>query len=394
MSAEDTPKRRVLFVDDEKSVLDGLRRILRSKRSEWEMTFAEGVSEAIEALERDPYDTIVSDINMPERDGFDLLETVLSSEEWKAIPVVILTGNGESGLKRKALNLGATDLLSKPVDPDDLVARIRSVLRIKAYEDEIKAHNQELEERVRDRTAQLEMAQVELIWRLGKAGEFRDSDTGYHVVRVGFFARRIAEELGLESEFQRKIFLTAPLHDIGKIGIPDHILLKPGKLTDEEWVTMRDHTHYGAQILRDGIIAKDKIHRLGIVSSNVITTLENPFIEMAARIAEAHHERWDGSGYPHKVVGEDIPIEARIASLADVYDALCSRRPYKEPFGEDQVLDIMSKGAGTQFDPSVFAAFQNCLEDFRNIRAEFDDETLSEPQADIVPSLTDLRKAS
>jgi len=386
-------RRKILFVDDEQGVLDGLRRLLRSKRREWDMTFAIGVTPAIEALEADDYDTVVSDIDMPERDGFDLLQTIRAHPIWKAIPVVILTGNGESGLKRRALDLGATDLLNKPVDPDDLIARIRSVLRIKRYEDELAETNQLLEERVRMRTAELEVAQTELIWRLGKAGEFRDSETGYHVVRVGFYARHLAGELGMDAEFQRKVFLTAPLHDIGKIGIPDHILLKPAKLTDEEWVTMRQHTSMGAQILRDEIIAQEQVERLGIVAAGSLL-VDNPFTEMAARIAESHHERWDGTGYPNGVVGEDIPLEARITTLADVYDALCSKRPYKDPFTEEQVLDIMGNGRGSQFDPGVFTAFERSLRVFRDIRSEFDDVKLEEPQADIVPSLRDLRQAS
>ena len=387
-------RRRILFVDDEQGVLDGLRRLLRSRRKEWDMTFASGVAPALQALEADEYDTVVSDIDMPDLDGFDLLQAIRAHPVWKAIPVVILTGNGESGLKRRALDLGATDLLNKPVDPDDLIARIRSVLRIKQYEDELAATNQLLEERVRQRTAQLEVAQAELIWRLGKAGEFRDSETGYHVVRVGFYARHLAGELGMDPEFERKVFLTAPLHDIGKIGIPDHILLKPDRLTEEEWVTMRQHTSMGAQILRDEIIAKEQIERLGIVEAGSSLLADNPFTEMAARIAESHHERWDGNGYPNGVVGDDIPLEARITTLADVYDALCSKRPYKDPFSEEQVLEIMRNGEGSQFDPGVFAVFERSLGVFRDIRAEFDDENLEEPQADIVPSLRDLKRAS
>ncbi|MFT7668568.1 MAG: putative two-component system response regulator [Planctomycetota bacterium] len=391
---EVTERKRVLFVDDEQGLLDALRRVLHSKRKEWDMTFAQGVDAAIEALEAHPFDTVVSDIKMPGRDGFDLLRTIRDHPDWKAIPVVILTGNGESDLKRRALDLGATDLLGKPVDPDDLTARIRSVLRIKAYDDEIKAQNHILEDRVRERTAQLERAQVELIWRLGKAGEFRDSDTGYHVVRVGFYSRTIAHQLELDQETQRQIFLTAPLHDLGKIGVPDSILLKPEKLSANEWVMMRQHTVIGAHILRDEGIAQDKIARLSIPAPDTDCEEINPLTELAATIAECHHERWDGGGYPHGIAGEDIPIAARITSVADVYDALCSKRPYKDPFTPEQVLELINNGDGCQFDPMVIEAFHACLPDLIGIQNEFVDEPNDHAQADVIETVEDLRRAS
>lgn len=388
------PKKHVLFVDDEQGVLDGLRRLLRSMRDEWELHFAPGVDEALRILEAEPIDTVVSDVNMPVRDGFDLLATIRANEAWTGLPVVILTGNGEANLKRRALNLGATDLLAKPVSREDLQARIKSVLRMKEYEDRIRRHNRELEQRVIERTAQLEMAHIELIWRLGKAGEFRDSDTGYHVVRVGFFARELALELGCDDEYARQVFLTAPLHDIGKIGIPDGILLKPGKLSSEEWITMREHTTIGAQILRGEAVAQDHVRQLALrTEGKGIEVPDNPLMEMAALVAANHHERWDGKGYPANLGGEHIPLAARLTSVADVYDALCSKRPYKEPFTEKQVLEIMQRGSGTQFEPAVFEAFTRRVERFREIRAEFDDDRMEDPQADTASVLRDLEAA-
>lgn len=393
MQASSTEKKQILFVDDERSVLDGLRRLLRSQRKEWQMHFAGGVDEALQILTSQPVDAVVSDVNMPVRDGFDLLSSIRSQAAWDGLPVIILTGNGETGLKRKALDLGATDLLNKPVSQDDLLARLRSVLRIKAYEDRIKEQNQELEARVRERTAQLEYSQAELVWRLGKAGEFRDSDTGYHVVRVGFFARQLSEAMGLDGDFTRKLLLTAPLHDIGKIGVPDQILLKPARLTEDEWVIMRRHTTMGAQILRDEIIAGERLHQLGVVAAGT-GVLENPLTEMAARVAEGHHERWDGGGYPHGLRGESIPLEARLTSLADVYDALNSRRPYKEPFPLERVEAILREGSGTQFDPAVHDAYLKSRDAFRDIREEFDDERLEDPQADVASVISKLSEAA
>jgi response regulator RpfG family c-di-GMP phosphodiesterase len=386
--------KRIVFVDDEQGVLDGLRRVLRPQRREWEMFFACGVDTALEVLERESIDAVVSDVNMPQRDGFELLALVRADPRWSHVPVVILTGNGETGLKRKALDLGATDLLGKPVDPDDLVARMRSVLRLKEAQDEIKAYSEALEAKVRERTAALEYAQVELVWRLGKAGEFRDSDTGFHVARVGYYSHELAGGLGLDPHESRKIFLTSPLHDIGKIGIPDSILLKPARLTSDEWVTMRRHTTMGAQILREEFIARQQLVRLGrLLVQDLDVVSNNPFTEMAAQIAEAHHERWDGTGYPRGLSGSEIPIAARITTVADVYDALASARPYKRALGESEVIEIIRRGIGKQFDPEVMSAFEKSVSKFREIRHEFNDAEHDGPQADVMSEVDSLKMA-
>jgi len=382
-------KKRILFIDDEPRVLDALRRLLRGERAQWEMTFAGGVDAALEVLGEAPHDAVVSDINMPGRDGLELLRAMRADENTRDIPVVILTGNGEQDMKRRALDLGATDLLNKPVDRDDLIARLRSVLRLKEHIDQIKSHSKELELKVSERTAELEFSRVELVWRLGKAGEFRDSDTGNHVVRVGYFARQVAETMGLDSKEVREIFLAAPLHDVGKIGIPDAILLKPGKLTPEEWEIMRSHTTIGGQILRSQSIAAEHSGPVNQMAGE-LGIADNPFARIGADIAEYHHERWEGGGYPRGLAGEEIPLPARITAVSDVYDALCSKRPYKPAMGEEEVLQIMRKGAGTHFDPAVFAAFESSLEAFREIRVRFCDTEASELQEDISQSVASL----
>ncbi len=389
LEPEGKTKKKILFVDDEKRVLDGLRRILRGERGEWDITFANSVDEALEVLSDVDHDAVISDVNMPIRDGLDLLQAIRANERTADIPVVILTGNGEPDMKRRALDMGATDLLAKPVVREDLIARIHSVLRLKGYMDEIKNHGKQLEERVRLRTAELEYSRAEVIWRLGKAGEFRDSDTGFHVVRVGLISQELAKALDLEDAQVREIFLSAPLHDIGKIGIPDKILLKPGKLNPEEWEIMKTHTNIGGQILRAEPMAE-----LHSSTLRTLTGIEgfarNPFANTGASIAESHHERWDGSGYPRGLRGNKIPIEARITTVADVYDALCSKRPYKPAFSEDEVLKIMLKGVGSQFDPEVFDAFQSSLSILREIRTEFGDSEESELHADGDESLSGL----
>ncbi len=200
--------------------------------------------------------------------------------------------------------------------------------------------------------------------------------------------------MGLDAGFAHKIFLTSPLHDLGKIGIPDNILLEPGKLSEQEWRTMQGHAAFGAGILRDEIVTRQHVVRLGLANPGVGELAYNPFREMAAQIAEAHHERWDGQGYPVGLAGEDIPLAARITTVADVFDALCSKRPYKEAYVESEALAIMRRGKGTQFDPNVFVAFEKSLEEFRAIRSEFDDAQDMHTPADLAPSLFDLREAS
>ncbi|MFT4540422.1 MAG: putative two-component system response regulator [Planctomycetota bacterium] len=386
--------KRILFVDDERNLLAGLARLLRDMRREWDMDFATSAEKALEFLQASDYDAVISDINMPIMDGFDLLRQIRADERTADIPVVILTGNAERSLKRRALDLGATDLLNKPADREELVARIKSVLRLKAYQDRIKLDKDTLEIRVRERTAELERSRIEMIWRLGKAGEFRDSDTGNHVVRVGYYSLELANTLGLDRAFARRLFITAPLHDIGKIGTPDSILLKPGKLTPDEWIIMKQHTLIGAEILKNNMIGSRQSEVLGEIfssSSGGALPEGGHLTEMSASIALNHHERWDGGGYPSGLIGEEIPVEARITTLADVYDALSSKRPYKKAFPEDEVFSIMREGVGTQFDPEAFAAFERSKAAFREIASELADDV--EIQADIGAALEDQEAA-
>jgi len=394
-------KKRVLFVDDEPRILDMFRRILREHSQEWEMSFAISVDEALAFMEGTEFDTIVTDISMPGKDGFEFLRILRGSSKTMDVPVVILTGNAEKNLKRIALDSGAADLLNKPVDPEDLVSRIRSVLRLKEYQDEIKSQKETLEQKVRERTRELERSRLEIIWRLAKAGEYRDNDTGEHVVRVGWYCRVLAEAIGADDGFVHLVSLTSPLHDIGKIGITDGILLKPGKLTPEERKIMEQHCAIGAQILRErprgvalpsgtGTFASS--HRGTTPARAEGTTpaqgedapdttparedaweeLGNPLLSMASSIAMGHHERWDAKGYPAGIGGEGIPLEARIVALADVYDALCSVRPYKPAFSHERALEIMCEEEG-HFDPNVFRTFEGLAERFQWIRKQFDD---------------------
>ncbi len=374
-------KPRILFVDDEPNFLQGIKRILRNRRHQWDLFFASSVDEALALLAGSEFDLVVTDVTMPKKNGFDLLQAVCAGGPF-ALPVIVLTGNMENDLKRRALELGAADLLNKPVNHHDLVARLTSTLRMKSYQDEIKSHNEILERKVAERTADLEVSRMDILWRLAKAGEYRDEETGNHTLRVGLFCRTIAEALGQSKTFCETIFLTSPLHDLGKIGIPDGILLKKGKLTPAEWKIMRTHCTIGASILKDEAKAAPYFVRMRQVEtkyprsdSDFKLKSKNHLLETAATIALSHHERWDGRGYPRSLTAEAIPLEARIVAIADVYDALKSFRPYKPAFPDEKVYAIIREEKGGLFDPRVVEAFETSLDSLRMISRELIDKS-------------------
>ena len=371
-------KQHVLFVDDDPSFLDGLRRLLHGQRGRWEMTFVTSVDDAVACVDTRTVDTIVSDVMLPGKNGFDLLRAVSASSASRHVPVIMMTGAGQRDLKRRALDEGATDLLSKPIDSDDLTARIRNTLRLKTYQDKIRAQSETLERKVRARTQALNASRLDLIWRLGRIAEFRDEQTGNHIVRVASYCRVLAEGLGMGRDFAEMIFLTSPLHDIGKIGIPDGILLQPRTLTPEEWKIMQRHCAIGASILQQEVRRPSRVRAVSVAESpDGNPDRENPFLSMASSIALTHHEWWDGTGYPQGLSGVSIPMESRIVAVADVYDALHSARPYKPAFPEGRVLGIMKEKVGSHFDPDVCRVFERSLDTFREIRGRFTDEALA-----------------
>ncbi len=367
-----TSKPMILFVDDEPNFLNGIRRMLRSQRDDWSMEFVNSVDEALERAMQVDFDTIVSDVNMPGKNGLDLLRALRGNESTKAIPIIILTGNAETDLKRQALDLGATDLLNKPVGQEDLVARLRSVLRLKTYQDQLRDQNIILEQRVRERTADLEHARRDIIWRLAKAGEFRDEETGDHVIRVACCCRALATAMDLPDDEIQEIFLTSPLHDVGKIGIPDRVLLKPGTLDDSERMIMEQHCEIGQSI----VLAQPKGIAAFLDPADGKDTLgfapeADALREMAATIIMTHHEKWDGSGYPRGLEGDEIPIAGQICAVADVYDALRSERPYKESYGVEETMQRMRAEGGMHFSPDIFRVFETIAHEFEEIRTRF-----------------------
>jgi putative two-component system response regulator len=288
------------------------------------------------------------------------------------VPAIVLTASNDPEVKLKALRLGASDFLAKPVDPSELMLRVQNVLAVKAYQDHLADYSVQLEKQVMARTQELVRSRQEAIHCLARAGEYRDDDTGHHVTRVGRYARLIAEELGLDSERLDLIEQAAQLHDIGKIGIPDAILHKPGKLDPQEFDLMRTHCNVGRKII-DPLSHEESIRLTShtSVGMQILGSTSSPVLKLAAVIAASHHEKWDGNGYPAGIAGTDIPIEGRIVAVADVFDALSSSRPYKDAFPIEKCLQILIDGRGTHFDPDVLDAFIRRREEAISIRTEY-----------------------
>lgn len=365
-------KKQILFIDDEVNFLEGIRLMLRRQRNEWELTFVESVDEALAKIDEVDFDAIVCDVSMPLRSGLDFLEALREDKKARSTPVIILTGNAETDLKRRALDFGATDLLNKPIHSEDLIARLRSVLRLRAYQDQLEAYNETLELKVQERTRDLEYSRRDMIWRLAKAGEYRDEETGEHVIRVACCSRLLAESLGMDSQAVNQIFLTSSLHDIGKIGVPDSVLLKDGPLDEEERAIIERHCEIGASILQSEPRGMSLFQQLPGESIEQLAdpVRQDSLRDMAVTIAMSHHERWDGAGYPKGLKGDDIPVAGRIVALSDVFDALRSERPYKRTFATSEVTRILRESSGTCFDPAVFDEFDKRKDDFEEIRRE------------------------
>ncbi len=359
----------ILFVDDDPLILTAMRRTL-ARTTTWDLRFTTEVNEAVAQIKSGEIHLVVSDVQMPGGGGFRVLEAAAASAH--QVPVIMVTGAGDRDLRSRALELGATDLLRKPVERDELMASIRNALRLRAHQERLLQHNQLLEEMVAQRTQALERSHHDLVLALARASHHRDGDTGDHVVRVGRYAALIASAVGLDEQTSRTLLLAAPLHDVGKIGIPDAILTKPGKLTVEEFAVMKRHCEIGAQILSSQAHCSGGFDRWQS-EATLEDSVDSPMLQMAQRIALAHHERWDGTGYPLGLRGDEIPIEARITAVADVYDALAEARAYKPAFPESEVLNLLRGGRGSQFDPAVLDAFESVLPELRRIAAESHD---------------------
>ena len=324
----------------------------------YETVTARNGREAVELARLELPDCILMDVIMGEMDGIDATAQLKSDKQTAYIPVIMVTALDSRSDRLAGIKSGADDILAKPIDEEELALRLRNNLRNKEFHDFQEQHTLLLEEQVRERTRQLRAGYIDTINRLVLASEYKDEDTGSHIKRISHFTREIAGQMGLGSEFADEIFHAAPMHDVGKVAIPDAILLKQGPLTDSEWQIMKSHTTIGAQIL-DGS--------------------DSPFLQMAVDIARCHHERWDGSGYPHGLKGEEIPLTGRIMGLCDQYDALRSVRPYKPAFDEETCARILLTGDDRtrpeHFDPDVLDAFRGCRKRFNEIFEELKHET-------------------
>jgi putative two-component system response regulator len=327
---------RLLVVDDEEANIQLLRRILipagyRNLRATTDPC------EVLDLVAEDEPDLILLDLLMPRLDGFGVmgqLRTRIPEDAY--LPVLVLTSDPSQDARRRALSGGAKDFLTKPLSPSEVRLRVRNLLETRFLHQQLQDHNRLLEARVRERTSELEGARLEILRRLAEAAEYRDDDTGEHTRRVGRMAGRIGAALGLPPSEVELLRDVAPLHDVGKIGVPDRILLSPSVLSPEDFEVMKTHTTIGAKLLGGS---------------------EFRHLQAAAEIALSHHERWDGEGYPHGCRGSEIPLSGRIVAVADTYDALRHRRPYKPAWSRAEALEEIEASRGTRFDPDVVDAF-------------------------------------
>lgn len=323
-------------MDDEEGVAGPLKRLLL-RAGYVDVTVCLDSAAAAAAFKRRQPDLLILDVHMPERDGFAVLEDLFPEiDPEDSLPIVMITGDQDPEVQQRALALGVTEFLTKPFESITVLLRIKNLLQAQRVHREMRSRKETLELRVRERTRDLAQAQVEILRRLALAAEYRDDVTGRHAERVGVLSALIADALGLGGDAVRLIRRAGPLHDVGKIGIPDAILMKPGPLTSAEFGVMKTHTTMGGRILSGSRF---------------------PVLQAAKTIALSHHERWEGSGYPKGIRGEDIPLHGRIVAVADVFDSLCHERPYKPARPVSTAIEVVTAGAGNHFDPKIVAAF-------------------------------------
>jgi len=333
---------RILVVDDEEPNVRVLRRLL-ARAGYREVESTTDPREVSRIFHEFQPDLLLLDLRMPHMDGFEIMEYLQGEvPEGEYFPILVLTGDLSREVRERALSMGARDFVTKPFESTEALLRIKNLLEARVLHLQLQAHNQTLEERVRERTRDLAEAQLEILNRLAVAAEYRDDLTGRHAERVGLLSALIARELGLPPEMVRLIRRAATLHDVGKIGVSDSILMKPGALTPKEYEQMKLHTEIGARILSGSRF---------------------PLLKLASEIATSHHEWWNGQGYGEGLVGEEIPISGRIVAVADVFDSLTHKRPYKQAFHRDEALGLIREGRGEQFDPAVVDAFMKLVEE-------------------------------
>ncbi len=367
--------RKIMIVDDEEYNILMLRKYLKGAGYK-NILYTDDSRLAVDLICAERPDILLLDIMMPEVNGLDILAAVMGLLDFDKMPVLVLSASIEPEIKQAALELGATDFLAKPIDQQDLLPRLRNALLAKSFRDQLARYAEHLESEVAKRTADLEESRREVVYCLARAGEFRDDCTGYHVARVGRYVGVLARKLGYRGAPIELLELAAQLHDVGKIGIPDSILKKAGKLEVEEFNVMKRHCEMGIKIIAPGAVGDTSIMQKHVAFGPAfLSECKSPLMALAGRIAATHHERWDGTGYPSGLRGDDIPIEGRMTAVADVFDSLSSARPYKEPFPLPKCLEILKEGRGKHFDPQVLDVFFACLEEIVRLSVELADST-------------------
>ncbi|TAN51808.1 MAG: response regulator [Methylococcaceae bacterium] len=342
---------KLLIVDDNRANVALLEKLLR--RGGYEQVDTVTDPREVKALyEANRYDLILLDIRMPHLDGFQVMAQLRESKGDDYLSILVLTAELTSETKLRSLQEGARDFLSKPFDSVEVLARVRNLLEVRMFHNGLRNQNRVLEEQVRQRTQELENTRLEIIRRLGRAAEYRDNETGAHVIRMSKYCALLGEQVGMDVKACELLLNASPMHDIGKIGIPDRILLKPGKLDAEEWAIMQTHAAIGAEMLSGH---------------------DSELLQMAEVIALTHHEKWDGTGYPRQLKGEDIPVVGRITAVCDVFDALTSVRPYKKAWSVADALAELEKLRGSHFDPLLVDKFHNIVQDVLKIKEQFKD---------------------
>ncbi|ENY72499.1 response regulator [Aeromonas diversa CDC 2478-85] len=354
----------ILVVDDNpenRAVLIGLL------KSHYRVLVAVNGSQALEICHRSHPDLVLLDVMMPEIDGYEVCRRIKAHPDLAEIPVIFLTAKSQIEDEQMGFSVGAVDYIMKPISPPILLSRVKTHIRLRQAREALARQNEVLEQRVKARTHELEMLQDAIIVAMASLAETRDNETGNHIRRTQHYVRALANQLVSEGRYMDQLtpaviellFKSAPLHDVGKVGIPDQVLLKPGKLTEDEFEVMKSHTTQGLKALKAVEEALD---------------FECAFLNLANEIAYSHQEKWDGSGYPEGLKGEAIPLSARLMSVADVYDALISKRVYKPPFSHEKAVSIIREGRGQHFDPVVVDAFLAIEGHFQEIARRFHDE--------------------
>jgi len=362
--------RKIMIVDDEESNILMLRKYLKEAGYK-NIIHTDDSRLAVDLICGEHPDVLLLDVMMPNVTGLDILAEIMDLPAFERLPVLVLSASTEREIKQTALELGATDFLAKPIDRQDLLPRVRNALMAKSFRDQLARYAEHLEDEVVKRTADLEDSRREVVYCLARAGEFRDDCTGQHVARVGRYVGVLARQLNYRGAPIELLELAAQLHDVGKIGIPDSVLKKAGKLETEEFDLMKRHCEMGTKIMTPGASPEADVVRQNVaMGPSFLRECKSPLMTLAARIAATHHERWDGSGYPLGLSGESIPIEGRMTAVADVFDSLGSARPYKPAFPLTKCLRILEEGRGKHFDPKVLDAFFACLGEILRLSAE------------------------